>query len=530
MLRLAQQAMRRDALLAPRLLNADGSVQRSAHPVPGTAAALLPALVRTRGCCRAGCAWPPIRGARRRRAGWAGRSPPRVAARTEVLRRLGPFDPGAFLFFEDMELCLRAAAAGVPTELHPEIALRHAGGHSTRPAYAGEPHELLAQRRREVVGARLGGRALALDDLAQALTFATRAIAHRGRGREVEQLRAAASCASQSCYIDVTVAVADPRILPGARRAIERYGWQDATLERIAAEAGLSRMTLHRRGVTRHGILSALASSIEDQYRAALWPALTAPGDARARLEQALEALCDVVEENLALVAALSDRPRNAIFHEDSEPGTGGALTRRTFTEPVERLLRDGAADGSLRAVDDPAETATVLFNLISWTYRHLRGGHGWSPERTQARRAVDRAGGHRGMTGELDRGLLARLSTGHAAADLCQGAVPALLPFFVIQRGWSYAARGPARPGHDRRLVDHPAAVRRGGRSPRDALAHARRRAARGRGHRALRASFSPTASRSSSSPCRASASRRSIPRGRASPITRPDRAAAPA
>jgi FSR family fosmidomycin resistance protein-like MFS transporter len=46
-------------------------------------------------------------------------------------------------------------------------------------------------------------------------------------------------------------------------------------------------------------------------------------------------------------------------------------------------------------------------------------------------------------MTGEMDRGLLARLSCGHAAADLCQGAVPALLPFFVIQRGWSYAAAG---------------------------------------------------------------------------------------
>jgi FSR family fosmidomycin resistance protein-like MFS transporter len=46
-------------------------------------------------------------------------------------------------------------------------------------------------------------------------------------------------------------------------------------------------------------------------------------------------------------------------------------------------------------------------------------------------------------VTGELDRGLLARLSCGHAAADLCQGSVPALLPFFVLQRGWSYAAAG---------------------------------------------------------------------------------------
>jgi FSR family fosmidomycin resistance protein-like MFS transporter len=38
---------------------------------------------------------------------------------------------------------------------------------------------------------------------------------------------------------------------------------------------------------------------------------------------------------------------------------------------------------------------------------------------------------------------MLARLSCGHAAADLCQGSVPALLPFFVLQRGWSYAAAG---------------------------------------------------------------------------------------
>jgi FSR family fosmidomycin resistance protein-like MFS transporter len=46
-------------------------------------------------------------------------------------------------------------------------------------------------------------------------------------------------------------------------------------------------------------------------------------------------------------------------------------------------------------------------------------------------------------VTGDLDRRLLARLSCGHAAADLCQGSVPALLPFFVLQRGWSYAAAG---------------------------------------------------------------------------------------
>jgi FSR family fosmidomycin resistance protein-like MFS transporter len=43
----------------------------------------------------------------------------------------------------------------------------------------------------------------------------------------------------------------------------------------------------------------------------------------------------------------------------------------------------------------------------------------------------------------DLDRRGLATLASGHAAADLCQGAVPALIPFLISQRGYSYGAAG---------------------------------------------------------------------------------------
>ena len=192
--RLTRHARREDALHVPRLLNPDGSIQRSAHPVPGRPDALLPALLHPR-------ALPaPLR---HRADPWRAETPDRpvgwaiaaaVAARTDTLRRLGPFDAEQFLFFEDLDLCLRARAAGIPTILHPDVTLEHRGGHSTGPAYGGEPHELLARRRREVVRANLGGRAVALDDAAQALTFATRAAARalvrRDAGRERAQLAA----------------------------------------------------------------------------------------------------------------------------------------------------------------------------------------------------------------------------------------------------------------------------------------------------------------------------------------------------
>jgi N-acetylglucosaminyl-diphospho-decaprenol L-rhamnosyltransferase len=163
------------ALHAPRLLNGDGSAQRSAHPLPGTPGALLPALVH-----------PPLlprelrdraephRATTARTVGWAIAAC--LAGHTATLRRLGPFDPSVHLFAEDMDLCLRARAAGIPTVLHPQLRVRHAAGHAT--LRDGEPYDLLARRRREAIGRTLGPRALALDDLAQALTFTTRVAGH----------------------------------------------------------------------------------------------------------------------------------------------------------------------------------------------------------------------------------------------------------------------------------------------------------------------------------------------------------------
>ena len=109
-----------------------------------------------------------------------------LAARTATLRELGPFDPRIHLFAEDMDLCLRAREQGIRTVLHPDLAIRHTGRHSM----SEEPFDTLARRRREVVENRRGRRARALDDAAQALTFATRALVKRPNGRERAQMRA----------------------------------------------------------------------------------------------------------------------------------------------------------------------------------------------------------------------------------------------------------------------------------------------------------------------------------------------------
>ena len=175
-----------------------------------------------------------------------------------------------------------------------------------------------------------------------------------------------------------------PRVLEAARHVLAEDGLAAATLERISTEAGISRMTLHRRGLSRRDILRAIAERLEHDYREAMWPALVAKGTGRDRLHRALELLCAVAEQNRALLAALSAAERNEIYHE---PGPSG-LTNKVFVEPLERLLIDGANDLSLAACD-AEETATLVFNAVCHTYGHLRSGHGWEPER--AREAVIR-------------------------------------------------------------------------------------------------------------------------------------------
>jgi N-acetylglucosaminyl-diphospho-decaprenol L-rhamnosyltransferase len=190
--RLAEDAAAAEGLLAPRLLNADGSVQDSAHPLPGTFEALIPAAVpRFLLPGRLRRRYEPWRSSRPRAVGWAVAAC--IAARTDLLRSLGPFDPEAFLFYEDLDLCLRAADAGLPTLLRPDVAVRHSGGASVGRALPGQDAEMRARRRREVMAGR-GRLPLALDDAAQALTFGTRAagrtLLRRGGAYERDQLRA----------------------------------------------------------------------------------------------------------------------------------------------------------------------------------------------------------------------------------------------------------------------------------------------------------------------------------------------------
>lgn len=180
--------------------------------------------------------------------------------------------------------------------------------------------------------------------------------------------------------MDAATVELEPDRLDQLRERLRDRDWREVTTEELARAIGLSRMTLHRRGIDKEILLAQLGRLLESEYREAIWPALVAPASAPERLRMALTALCEVSERYLGLLDALG-RASAFVFHEQGE---GPVLTRVSFTDALRRILDDGLAEGTLRT-NDPTQLATLLFNATGWTYRHMRSGHRWAPERVRS-------------------------------------------------------------------------------------------------------------------------------------------------
>jgi AcrR family transcriptional regulator len=171
----------------------------------------------------------------------------------------------------------------------------------------------------------------------------------------------------------------DPPLVDATSRVLARAGLRGMSITAIAEEAGVSRVTLHRRGHRVTEYLIAALVRVSDDLRAALWPAMTGSGPAADRLDAALRQLCDVAERHRGVMTAVYDAPVQPL------PDDPRRTTSFGFVEPFERLLRDGQLDGSL-VCGDPFADATLLANAVCWTYLHMRAAHDWAPADTADR------------------------------------------------------------------------------------------------------------------------------------------------
>jgi AcrR family transcriptional regulator len=170
----------------------------------------------------------------------------------------------------------------------------------------------------------------------------------------------------------------DKDLLAVASRLLHEEGWDALRLDRIAEEAGVSRATVWRHGLTRRAVEQVLREQLAADYQALMWAPMTMPGTGRERLAAALLALCAVAERNLPLLAHT-----DTAFHGPDLDAAGLAID---YFAPWLRIFEQGRADGTLGPVDDPHRFAVLVSDTVLFSYVHLRAHHhqfGWTPQAT---------------------------------------------------------------------------------------------------------------------------------------------------
>jgi AcrR family transcriptional regulator len=143
-------------------------------------------------------------------------------------------------------------------------------------------------------------------------------------------------------------------------------GFERATMDEIAARSGVARATLYYYFRGKDDLFVFLLERGVTMLGSVLGEATQHGDTARARLEQALDRMIDLMAEfrDVLLVAmqqfgriALTNDAAHEIFHE-----------RATAT--LRGILEDGARDGTLKAVD-AEQTALAIFGSACWTCVH---------------------------------------------------------------------------------------------------------------------------------------------------------------
>ena len=152
------------------------------------------------------------------------------------------------------------------------------------------------------------------------------------------------------------------------RETAETFGtsFDDMTMEAIVEATGIPRGTLYYHFRSREQVLAFLLSATLDDIAEAVDNAVAGPGTVPERLIEVVRAQLSTMAANPAttqlLVANLGRAGKLPDTLDDADIAAG---IDRAFRVPLQRLLVEGAEDGTLRVLD-PEITATAIFGAVT--------------------------------------------------------------------------------------------------------------------------------------------------------------------
>jgi AcrR family transcriptional regulator len=150
------------------------------------------------------------------------------------------------------------------------------------------------------------------------------------------------------------------KLTPAAELFAER-GLDQTKIDDVAEATGVPKATLYYYFAGKEDLLAFLLRDTLAAMADAVAIAVDGGGDARSRLAGVLAAQLGVMAEHPAVCRALiADLGRAGRI-----PDIARAIAD-AFYRPIERLLREGAEEGSLRAIADPTSAAVAIFGAVT--------------------------------------------------------------------------------------------------------------------------------------------------------------------
>lgn len=175
-------------------------------------------------------------------------------------------------------------------------------------------------------------------------------------------------------------------ILQTARHAFFTEGFSQASIEAIAAAAGVSKVTIYNRFGTKEALFTAVVTRECDTMREGLAHAVNASGDIRAQLTGFAENMArfldreDITRMETHLAVEAQHNPELGKIFLDAGP--------RRLHQALAELLAAAAARGEL-VMDDPWQAAELFASMIKGLAdmdRRFCQGHADNHARTQKR------------------------------------------------------------------------------------------------------------------------------------------------
>jgi AcrR family transcriptional regulator len=176
------------------------------------------------------------------------------------------------------------------------------------------------------------------------------------------------------------------RLIRAALELFTTRGYYDTTTAQIAKKAGIAEGTIYRHFASKQQLLNELYRAAQRWAARVVQEAARNPqgGTARAQLTAVANGLVEGAANEAAIVKLGLLEPLAALLDDESH------RTEREFRGPLERIVAEGKAQGTVRA--GAVEVwAGVWLSVIGHALRKIVGGE-WKPGDASVRLVIDAA------------------------------------------------------------------------------------------------------------------------------------------